>query len=371
MPVSWKKVGKNRFRLRWREPIPGPNGERVRGPDGRIRRRDRTRTVTGTRTRDLLIAEINLQLETKGCWTEPAPAPDEPAAARLDAMAAGWLRWKATRCAKGSMRAYILHARRFVECLERVAGVAPDSGTADLLRRDRFIEVVRALQAEGLSRSTVYSISRSGLELWRWASDDPETWHGVPAPPREAKAILPRPPRYTAPEATDPGGGGCVPPVPARRRGIHAAGRDPSPLHRSAGLAGSPAATRGPRPRPGAAPRAAWQERGGDRSIPSGPGLPSPRHRAATVARGACPRGAPLPESEPPVRRPARADPPRTVPRGMGVRDRVGRGAGTYVEAPQPPYRPARARLPLHVPDDAPVVRRGGRRDRRAGGAPW
>lgn len=201
MPVTWTKVGTNRFKLRWREPVPGPDGALVRGPDGRIRRRARSRTVTGIRTRDLLVAEINLQLKTQGSWSEPAPKPDAPAVARLDAMAAGWLRWKATRCSKGSMRAYILHARRFIECLERVAGVSPGSGTAGLLRRDRFIEVVRELQGEGLSRSTVYSISRSGLELWRWASDDPETWARVPAPPREAKAILPRPPRYTAPEA--------------------------------------------------------------------------------------------------------------------------------------------------------------------------
>jgi integrase len=199
--VTWTKVGKDRYKLRWREITPGARGELIRGPDGRIRRRARSKTVTGVAVRNQLMVDIELQVQTRGYWTEPTSQPNVPAVARLDSVAAGWLRWKRTRCAKGSVRAYLLHARRFVGGLESAAGLPEGGGTVELLRRDLVVALVRALQDEGLSRSSVYGITRSGLELWRWASDDPIAWPGVPTPPREPKALLPRPPRYRAPEA--------------------------------------------------------------------------------------------------------------------------------------------------------------------------
>jgi integrase len=60
---------------------------------------------------------------------------------------------------------------------------------------------MRYWQDLGRPEAWTYSACRSVLDMWRWVSDDPERFHDVPVPPREAKTVLPRLPVYVAPPA--------------------------------------------------------------------------------------------------------------------------------------------------------------------------
>jgi hypothetical protein len=45
--LSVDDLGSNKFKLRWRELLPGPDGAPAKGPDGRLLRRARSLVVEG------------------------------------------------------------------------------------------------------------------------------------------------------------------------------------------------------------------------------------------------------------------------------------------------------------------------------------
>ena len=199
--VSVKHLGGGKYKLRWRELEPGPDGLPYREADGRLARRARSMTVLGRAARDRALADIQSSLLDEGEYQQKTAA--EPSTiANLEEAALDWLAWKRTRCRPRSVRTYLGHVTRFFEAVRDVRGVAADRPIGvDLLGRDLLIEVVLSWQELGRSEAWVYSASRSALDLWRWISDDPVRFPGVPVPPREAKAVLPRVPVYVAPPA--------------------------------------------------------------------------------------------------------------------------------------------------------------------------
>ncbi len=164
-------------------------------------------TVKGKEARDEAMARVRRALLEHGHYELPIEEPEEEAVpevpiANLETASLAWLRWKETRCTAGSCEVYTQHARRLFAAVRKIRGVPKSNPIGvDLLSRDLVTQAVLLWQKEGLSESTVYGLARSVLELWRWASDDPAQWHGVPTPPREPKALLPRPPIYVAPPA--------------------------------------------------------------------------------------------------------------------------------------------------------------------------
>jgi integrase len=198
--LSVDDLGGGRFKLRWRELVADESGRPTRGADGRLVRRARSLTVVGKDARDEAVGRIRRALLDEGTYEVPAVV--EETVANLEQAALAWIAWKRTRCSTGSVRRYIQHMARFFAAVRSVRAIPLSAAVrADVLSRDLLTEVVGAWQAEGLSESFVYGVSRSALEMWRWASDDPVNYPGVPVPPREAKAVLPRPPVYVAPAA--------------------------------------------------------------------------------------------------------------------------------------------------------------------------
>jgi integrase len=94
------------------------------------------------------------------------------------------------------------HMVRSFAAIRDVRGIPADAPVfANVMSRNLITEVVALWQREGLSESFVYDCAPSALERWRRVSDDPMNYPCVPTPPREAKAVLPRPPIYVAPPA--------------------------------------------------------------------------------------------------------------------------------------------------------------------------
>ncbi|MEQ1501961.1 MAG: tyrosine-type recombinase/integrase [Myxococcota bacterium] len=198
--LSVDDLGSGRFKIRWRELVAGPDGSPTRGADGRLVRRARSITVESKNARDEAVANIRRALVDEGSY-EP-PAVSVPQVANLELAAASWVAWKRTRCTPSSTRVYAQHMGRLFASIRSAKGISPtEAVVASVLSRDLLIQVVGALQEEGLSESFVYSCARSALEMWRWVADDPDQWPGLPSPPREAKVVLPRPPMYVAPPA--------------------------------------------------------------------------------------------------------------------------------------------------------------------------
>jgi integrase len=190
-----------RFKLRWRELVAGPDGQPKRGADGRLNRRSRSLTVKTKAERDEAAARIRRALLDEGEFQLPAVAEvDELRVANLEHAALAWIEWKKTRCKPRSVVAYAGHMKRFFELARQKLGIAADQPVwADQLSRALVIDCVRAWQDKGYSKSWVYSAGRSVIDMWRWISDDPDSFPRVPAPPREAKMVLPRVPIYIAP----------------------------------------------------------------------------------------------------------------------------------------------------------------------------
>lgn len=202
MASLWvEDLGGNRFKVRWRELVPGLDGRPERGEDGRLKRRLRSLTVEGKDARDEAMARIRRALVEEGEYQSPAASPI-PEVANAEQAAVAWIAYKATRCSRASVARYAQHMRRFFEAVRKVRSLGENKVVPfSILSRDLLVAVVRSWQVAGLSESFVYGCSRSALEMWRWASDDPATFPGVPTPPREAKAALPPPPLYVAPPA--------------------------------------------------------------------------------------------------------------------------------------------------------------------------
>lgn len=199
--LSVVDLGGGRYKIRWRELAPGPDGKPVRGDDGRLVRRARSLVVVGKEARDREVARIRRALVDEGEYA-PATASSAAPVANLEQAALAWLRWKQTRCTASSCRRYAEHLGRWFRTVRSLRGIAT-SGVVRVteLSRDLLTSAIREWQGDGVSESVVYGTARSILEMWRWVSDDPEQYPGVPFPPREAKAVLPRPPLYIAPPA--------------------------------------------------------------------------------------------------------------------------------------------------------------------------
>jgi integrase len=199
--LSVKALGGGKYKIRWRELVPGPDGRPERGPDGRFMRRARSLTVRGKEARDEAMNRVQRALLDEGEFHLPTPEA-APEVTNLERAALDWLEWKRTRCKPRSVVTYTNHMKRFFEMLREVQGLEADNVVlADHISRNAVIECIRRWQAQDLSESWVYGFSRSVIDLWRWVSDDPESYPGVPTPPREAKTILPLGPVYVAPPA--------------------------------------------------------------------------------------------------------------------------------------------------------------------------
>lgn len=199
--VSVDDLGGGRYKIRWRELLPGEDGKPERGEDGRLIRRSRSLTVEGKAARDEAVARVRRALLEEGEYLSPT-ASEVPRIANLETAAVAWLEWKKTRCKPRSVVAYATHMARFFALLRKLRGIGKDEVVyANVLSRDLLISCMREWQGTSHSESWVYSCSRSVIDMWRWVSDDSERYPGVPLPPREAKMVLPRVPIYIAPPA--------------------------------------------------------------------------------------------------------------------------------------------------------------------------
>ncbi len=209
--VSWQQVGPDRFKLAWRqwEAIEdAPSGEAIAGKverrmvDGKLswsKRFQRYQTVVGAQTRDVLAAEIRLQLATKGYYT-PAARPED-AFCNLEEAFAAWMRHKHGRGVRmATLDVYASVFTRFFRTVRKVHGIRADAVVrADTLTRDTLDRAQALWRREGLSDVRRYDLARVVYEAWRWASDDPDRWPGIPVPPRDGSTILPNPPVRVGP----------------------------------------------------------------------------------------------------------------------------------------------------------------------------
>lgn len=202
MASVWVEKKKNgRFKVCWRELVAGPDGQPARNADGRLRHRRRAVTVVGRHARDEKVAQVRQALAAEGEYQLPT-ATDEPVVANLEQAALAWLAWKRTRCKTRTVVTYTNHMKRFFELVRELKGMQDqDLVLAPVLSRGLLIDCIRTWQERGYSEAWVYACGRSVIDMWRWVSDDPDAYPGVPIPPREAKRILPRVPVYVAPPA--------------------------------------------------------------------------------------------------------------------------------------------------------------------------
>jgi integrase len=199
--ISVKDLGNGKYKIRWRELVADQDGAVERGSDGRLKRRDRAKTANGKAERDQTLDRIRRALLDEGEYQPPA-ATEEATTANLERASLAWIEWKKTRCKPSSVVAYAGHMKRFFELVRELRGIREDEVVrAPELSRDLVIECIRRWQEMGRSKAWVYSAGRSVLDMWRWVSDDPEQFPGLPVPPREPKRVLPRVPVYVAPPA--------------------------------------------------------------------------------------------------------------------------------------------------------------------------
>ncbi len=190
--VTIDTLGPGRHKVRWRE---------WAVVDGERKRRARSTTVSTKAAAIELQARVLRAIETRGYYEPDAQV--EVRATNLEAAAADWLRARAARgIAASSVRKYAANLKRFFDTVRDVRGVQSDVAvTADLLSRSLVADVILALRARDLSESTIYSTTSTILDMWGWVSDDPAAYPRVPTPPRDASAVRPPTPIYTAPPA--------------------------------------------------------------------------------------------------------------------------------------------------------------------------
>ena len=189
---SVSDLGNGRFKIRWREWV----------EEGGVRRRvERSLTVSGKQTSAQLHAKVVRALETVGYYEPEARVVDR--VGNLEQAAFRWLRHKAARgCTESTTSAYGTALKRFFAEVRRRERIADDRVVpTTVLSRDLFADVALELRRAGLSESTIYTTIRIGYDVWVWASDEPETYPGLPTAPRDPSRVLPRPPVYGAPPA--------------------------------------------------------------------------------------------------------------------------------------------------------------------------
>lgn len=188
--VSVQDLGDKRFRVRWRE---------WTEVDGQRKRMDCGRVVHSREAAIELQGKVLRALETVGFYQEEV-RPAE-LVGNFEAAGAAWLRHKAARgCAAATLRRYGSALERFFQGVRAHRKMSADTIVrTDVLSRELFADLQIAWQREGLSESTLYGTTRIALDVWTWAADEPDTYPGLPTPPRDASRVLPRPPAYAAP----------------------------------------------------------------------------------------------------------------------------------------------------------------------------
>lgn len=200
--ISVLDLGDRRYKIRWRELMPGAGGLPERGTDGRLRRRNRSMVVEGRAARDEMVARIRRAIQDDGEFQPATAALPPPTPANLEQAALAWLEWKKTRCRASTVVCYATHLKAFFGRVREVLEMAEgDPISAPALSRSLVVDCMRYWQGLGRSEAWVYGACRSVLDMWRWVSDDPERFIAVPIPPRESKMVLPRLPVYSAPPA--------------------------------------------------------------------------------------------------------------------------------------------------------------------------
>lgn len=185
--VSVQDLGGRRYRLRWREWVE-QGGERKRA--------DKSIVVHSREAAIEMQAKVLRAIETQG-WFEVEAKP-EVLVGDLEAAGRAWLRQKAARgCSDGTIKRYGTSLGQWFKFLhQRAGGTVP----VTVLTRDLFADAILAWRADKLSDSTIYNNARVAVELWDWAFDDPAAFPGVPTPPRDKKALLPKAAVYAPPE---------------------------------------------------------------------------------------------------------------------------------------------------------------------------
>lgn len=84
--LSIDELPGGRYKLRWRELVPGPDGRPTKGEDGRLVRRARSITVEGKDARDEAVGKIRRALVAEGEYLrlstrDPHETPDTRLAA--------------------------------------------------------------------------------------------------------------------------------------------------------------------------------------------------------------------------------------------------------------------------------------------------
>lgn len=193
----------DRWYVRWREPLLGPDGVPLRTPDGRVRCRERERRCSSKDIARELAGEVTRALEREGAWVQPGAALEE--VAEFDAAA---LAWWSSREARGAAPASLEQwrsglARLFAD-IRKERRLPPDRPVpVSVLSRELVTDLLNRWQREGLGESRRYELARLTLSVWTWVADDPVAWPGCPPAPRDRSHVIPpapvRPPAPPSP----------------------------------------------------------------------------------------------------------------------------------------------------------------------------
>lgn len=187
MSVWAERLGKNRWRVRWRNLVRiDPASGLPLGSKGGV-------IVTTPATRDELLTRVRRAIELNAFYIH---AQSGPAAGCYGRAFQDWLAQRAANGASEGTRTVLLSAGRRIcrdiRALEHLPSEAPIP--VSLLSIDLATRLKAAWRAEGLSRWRIYDLSHHFLEAWRWAASQPSRYPHTPAPPLSEGLILPKPP---------------------------------------------------------------------------------------------------------------------------------------------------------------------------------
>lgn len=203
--VSVSRVANGRWRVRWRETV-------LDESTGESRSVQRERVVEDESTAIELRAKVLRSIET-GEIPEVDPVRRIPAVASVDAVFAGYLRSrKALGMTQSTIDQYAFRSARALRVFRGIGGIPVTQAVPGTwLTRDRLIELTNQLRTDSarmpgdkgktgrpLSEASVHTTVALVLAAWTWASDDPATYPGLAAAPRDPSSVLPRSPTYKA-----------------------------------------------------------------------------------------------------------------------------------------------------------------------------
>jgi integrase len=198
--LSVDPLGGNRFKLRWREAVRGPDGAPLK-EGSRVVWRARSETVSSKEAATELKTKILRALETVGFY-QPETRP-ELQVASLDAAMVDWCKFKRSRgAADGTVDTLRAYSKRWFRTIRELRGIADDVPVpVAVLSRALFVDALNAWTEEGLSETRRYDCARILYEAWRWIADDEKAYPGTPRPPLSSATVLPlAPERGEAPE---------------------------------------------------------------------------------------------------------------------------------------------------------------------------